>query len=128
MGPSDKIGKENGPFYAHSLPDRPPDEWQRLEDHLLAVAHLAREFGEEFGAGGWAYLACCTILKNAFTIDNFSCRNGKEIMTEIFSVQAAKKAHGLPNHQTIRKLRKRIRIFIATKINHNIFISLSGKK
>jgi CRISPR-associated endonuclease/helicase Cas3 len=45
------------PFFAHSAPDRPPAAWQRLEDHLLNVANLARSFAEEFGAGEWAYLA-----------------------------------------------------------------------
>jgi hypothetical protein len=32
-------------YYAHSLPDKPPEEWQWLEDHLRAVAE-AREFAE----------------------------------------------------------------------------------
>jgi CRISPR-associated endonuclease/helicase Cas3 len=44
-------------FYAHSLPGRPPDEWQPLEEHLRNVAELARKFAEPFGAGEWAYLA-----------------------------------------------------------------------
>ncbi len=44
-------------YYAHSLPDTPPSEWQPLEDHLYAVADKAREFAEGFGFGDWAYLA-----------------------------------------------------------------------
>lgn len=44
-------------YYAHSLPGKPPSEWQLLEDHLKNVAELARSFGEPFGAGEWAYLA-----------------------------------------------------------------------
>jgi CRISPR-associated endonuclease/helicase Cas3 len=44
-------------YYAHSLPGRPPDEWQFLEDHLKNVAEMARGFAEDFGAGEWAYLA-----------------------------------------------------------------------
>ncbi len=44
-------------YYAHSLPGRPREEWQRLEDHLKSVAELARSFAEPFGAGEWAYLA-----------------------------------------------------------------------
>jgi CRISPR-associated endonuclease/helicase Cas3 len=44
-------------YYAHSLPGRPMEEWQPLEEHLKNVAEMAREFGEVFGAGDWAYLA-----------------------------------------------------------------------
>lgn len=38
-------------FYAHSLPGRPKEEWQRLEDHLKNVAELAREFAEPWQQG-----------------------------------------------------------------------------
>jgi len=38
-------------YYAHSLPGRPPSEWQRLEAHLKNVAEMARGFAESFGAG-----------------------------------------------------------------------------
>jgi CRISPR-associated endonuclease/helicase Cas3 len=44
-------------YYAHSLPGKPPEEWQRLEEHLRAAAEKARELAEVFGAGEWAYLA-----------------------------------------------------------------------
>jgi CRISPR-associated endonuclease/helicase Cas3 len=44
-------------FYAHSLPGRPPEEWQPLEEHLRKVAKMARGFAEPFGGGDWAYLA-----------------------------------------------------------------------
>ena len=44
-------------FYAHSREGKPPEEWHRLEDHLNAVAEMARKFGNEFKAGDWAYLA-----------------------------------------------------------------------
>jgi len=44
-------------YYAHSLPGKPPKDWQRLEEHLQAVAEKARSFAEAFGAGDWAYLA-----------------------------------------------------------------------
>ena len=40
--------------YAHSLPGRPPSEWQPLEEHLKNVAALVREFAEPFGVGDWA--------------------------------------------------------------------------
>lgn len=43
-------------YYAHSLPGKPPEEWQRLEYHR-AVAELARGFADAFGAGEWGYLA-----------------------------------------------------------------------
>jgi CRISPR-associated endonuclease/helicase Cas3 len=54
---TDDRSKEQKEFYAHSLPNRPPQEWQKLEDHLLAVARRAKQFGDKFGAGEWAYLA-----------------------------------------------------------------------
>jgi len=38
-------------FYAHSLPGRPKEEWQSLEEHLRNVAKLARRFAGPFGAG-----------------------------------------------------------------------------
>ncbi|MGD9578749.1 MAG: CRISPR-associated helicase Cas3' [Syntrophorhabdus sp.] len=44
-------------YYAHSLPGRPQEEWQPLEEHLKNVAEMARGFAEDFGAGEWAYLA-----------------------------------------------------------------------
>ncbi len=44
-------------FYAHSLTDRPPAEWQPLEEHLRNVAELAAEFARPFGGQEWARLA-----------------------------------------------------------------------
>ena len=44
-------------YYAHSLPDKPQEDWQRLEEHLKNVAEMARGFAEDFGAGDWGYLA-----------------------------------------------------------------------
>jgi CRISPR-associated endonuclease/helicase Cas3 len=44
-------------FYAHSLPDRPPEDWQPLEEHLKNVAELAATFAEPFGGQDWARLA-----------------------------------------------------------------------
>ena len=44
-------------FFAHSLPDRPPAEWQSLNDHLRNVAELAAEFARPFGGQEWARLA-----------------------------------------------------------------------
>jgi CRISPR-associated endonuclease/helicase Cas3 len=44
-------------YYAHSRKGKPPEDWHRLEDHLRAVAEMAREFAEDFGAGDWGYLA-----------------------------------------------------------------------
>jgi hypothetical protein len=29
-------------YYAHSLPGRPKEEWQRLEDHLKNVAEMRK--------------------------------------------------------------------------------------
>lgn len=39
-------------YYAHSLPGKLQKDWQRLEDHLQAVAEKARSFAEAFGGGG----------------------------------------------------------------------------
>jgi len=41
--------------YAHSIPGKPPDDWQVLEDHLHNVGELAEQFAAPFGAGDWAY-------------------------------------------------------------------------
>jgi hypothetical protein len=44
--------------YAHSLP--PPhsiEEWEPLEEHLQAVAELAGEFADRFGAADWGRVA-----------------------------------------------------------------------
>jgi hypothetical protein len=48
-----RIGYENGSsgpsdFYAHSLPDKPSKDWQRLEAHLANVAEMASSFFETF--------------------------------------------------------------------------------
>ncbi len=48
---------EDQEYYAHSLEGKPLENWHRLEDHLKAVAELARRFADDFGAGEWAYLA-----------------------------------------------------------------------
>ncbi len=44
-------------FFAHSLPDRPIDEWEPLVDHLWNVAKRSGEFAAGFDAGPWGYLA-----------------------------------------------------------------------
>jgi hypothetical protein len=40
-------------FYAHSREGKPPEDWHRLEDHLKAVADMARSFADGFNAGDW---------------------------------------------------------------------------
>ena len=42
--------------YAHSLPERPLEEWQLLEEHLSQTADLAERFASPF-AVGWGRLA-----------------------------------------------------------------------
>ena len=44
-------------YYAHSLEEKLPSEWQPLEEHLKNVAEKARFFADDFGAGDWGYLA-----------------------------------------------------------------------
>ncbi len=44
-------------YYAHTLP--PPktcDDWEPLEDHLMAVAKTAQKFAAKFGAAEWGHL------------------------------------------------------------------------
>ena len=36
-------------YFAHSLPNEPPEKWQPLEEHLKNVAKKAAEFSEPFG-------------------------------------------------------------------------------
>ncbi|NLT35921.1 MAG: CRISPR-associated endonuclease Cas3'' [Gaiellales bacterium] len=43
-------------YYAHTLPNRPPEEWQPLGDHLLNVAELAGTFAAAFGAEEWGHI------------------------------------------------------------------------
>lgn len=40
-------------FYAHTLPGRPPAEWEPFSDHQKRVAELAETFAQTFGAGPW---------------------------------------------------------------------------
>jgi CRISPR-associated endonuclease/helicase Cas3 len=44
-------------FYAHTLPNTPPSEWQPLKVHLKNVAEHAARFEKPFGGNEWAYLA-----------------------------------------------------------------------
>jgi CRISPR-associated endonuclease/helicase Cas3 len=41
-------------FYAHSLPEKPVEKWQPLEEHLINVAELASEFARPFSGTTWA--------------------------------------------------------------------------
>ena len=40
-------------LYAHSLPDRPEDQWQTLDAHLEACAEQARNFAATFNSDPW---------------------------------------------------------------------------
>ncbi len=46
-----------GQFFAHTKPDRPEEEWQRLDDHLRGVAELAERFATAFDSGPWGLYA-----------------------------------------------------------------------
>lgn len=45
------------PVYAHSIPDRPTDEWELLSDHLNTVAQAAAARADAFGAADLARIA-----------------------------------------------------------------------
>jgi len=42
-------------YYAHSLEDRPPSEWQPLEEHLKNVAEIAERCAAKFQSADWAW-------------------------------------------------------------------------
>ncbi len=44
-------------YYAHSLENKPVETWQKLSDHLLQTAALAKKFAKPFQAEYWAYIA-----------------------------------------------------------------------
>ncbi len=44
-------------YFAHSKKDRPLTEWQKLDDHLSNVAHLASKFAYPFKSGPWGAIA-----------------------------------------------------------------------
>ncbi len=44
-------------FFAHTLADRPIEDWQLLEHHLHQVGKIAAKFGLAFGAEDWTALA-----------------------------------------------------------------------
>lgn len=44
-------------YFAHSLKDRPQQDWQKLVDHLVAVAILAEKFGAPLRIGRLAFAA-----------------------------------------------------------------------
>ena len=44
-------------YYAHSLQERPKQEWQLLETHLMNVANMAGCFADSFTAKKWGHCA-----------------------------------------------------------------------
>ena len=44
-------------FYAHSIEEKPVDEWHRLEEHLKNTAEFAASFAAEFGCKEWGRIA-----------------------------------------------------------------------
>jgi hypothetical protein len=51
-------------YYAHSREGKPREDWHRLQDHLKAVAEMARSFADDFGAGDWGYLGDCGMISD----------------------------------------------------------------
>jgi len=44
-------------YFAHTLPGKPPADWQLLEQHLKETAEKAKQFASAFKAEDWGYLA-----------------------------------------------------------------------
>ena len=42
-------------YYAHSLKNKPPEQWQLLSVHLHATAEKTRNFAASFSSEEWAY-------------------------------------------------------------------------
>lgn len=51
------MAEDTSEFYAHSKEDAPPEQWQKLEEHLAGTAKLASAMAAEFGCFEWGYLA-----------------------------------------------------------------------
>ncbi|MCH8270992.1 MAG: CRISPR-associated endonuclease Cas3'' [Planctomycetes bacterium] len=45
------------PFYAHSLPSRPPNQWEEVETHLEEVANAASRFADALDCPSWGRAA-----------------------------------------------------------------------
>lgn len=43
-------------YFAHTLPGKPPADWQPLEQHLKKTTEKVKHFASAFGAGDWGYL------------------------------------------------------------------------
>lgn len=52
-----KAESGNRQYHAHSLPDQPPEKWQKLEEHLRNVAEMAGRFASEFDSFNWGWNA-----------------------------------------------------------------------
>jgi len=44
-------------YFAHSLPEKTPNKWQTLKEHLQNVGELAREYAKKFESSNWGYVA-----------------------------------------------------------------------
>uniref|UniRef100_UPI0025BC601A CRISPR-associated helicase Cas3' n=1 Tax=Desulfonatronospira sp. TaxID=1962951 RepID=UPI0025BC601A len=44
-------------YYAHTVENKGPEDWQILEEHLYNVSDLAEKFTKKFNASGWGRLA-----------------------------------------------------------------------
>ncbi len=82
-------------IYAHSLPGRPPEEWQPLEDHLKNVAERARKFAEPFKGGDWAYLAGLW-----HDLGKYSCEFQNRLLTMNDPEAHIEAKPGRPDHST----------------------------
>ncbi|MEA3493561.1 MAG: CRISPR-associated helicase Cas3' [Candidatus Margulisiibacteriota bacterium] len=78
-------------YYAHSLPEKPPSEWQGLREHLVGVAERAKMFAEEFGAEELAYVAGLLHDTGKYSDDFQGKLRGKRIRVD-HSTAGAKEA------------------------------------
>jgi CRISPR-associated endonuclease/helicase Cas3 len=53
----ERDGRAEPAFFAHTLPDRPAFDWQKLPGHLKGVAERGARSASEFSAEEWGYIA-----------------------------------------------------------------------
>ena len=87
-------------YYAHSLQNADVDCWQGLEDHLRAVAKLARSHADKFGAGPWGEAAGLLHDIGKYS-DAFQARlagDPSQVDHSTAGAQVARRRYGIAGH------------------------------